>query len=635
MKRFYFTILCVVLSLSGCVTPDNGLDDKPMDGRTTLTATTSQLKITTSEAVLEGSAEHSWTTTTHIGAFGKEGGNNAKYTLFNSYDGAAEGLFYGAEVKGMVYAYYPYDEEVTADGSKVTLTIPATQIYNSDLLAQFEQHNNIYVATSTDGVLDFGYLYGCLGIQIKGDFAINSVVLKSDNQPLAGRVAFDFENEMEASAVARSLYSLTVKCEEPVVVTEESAALLYAMLPPATYSNLTIEINTNKGTISKRFNGSYVVKRVVSTLSSEEMSSGTIVADFEHLAIGEESEASPRLWSKGATLGLFSEDSKNTPYAIDASSEGKAEAQFVGATANGAITAYYPYSAQASLVDGKLTISASNKQVYRESMLAQFAENTPFMVAKAEAGEKLTFEYVMGLLAVNVKANLKVKYIEISSAKALAGKLVIDTANGYLCSEPESGAKNTITLDASEVLPMVSLTEPKVMYISLPAGEYSDLVVTVTAENGDILSASIDETVTIKRMNLSTIANDITYQTIDVVLEGVDYSKENWSEGDELALYNEARGKGIVSEILDAAGTKKNRVVAIGTPNEPFNVVYPASAAKSLNTTAVIEFPDVQHYVDGSLAKESQIYLGRSVEGSAFCFGGCGIGLLLASSVCP
>ena len=617
MKRFYFTILCVVLSLSGCVTPDSGLDDKPMDGRTTLTATTSQLKITTSEAVLEGSAEHSWTTTTHIGAFGKEGGNNAKYTLFKSYDGAAEGLFYGAEVKGMVYAYYPYDEEVTADGSKVTLTIPATQIYNSDLLAQFEQHNNIYVATSTDGVLDFGYLYGCLGIQIKGDFAINSVVLKSDNQPLAGRVAFDFENEMEASAVARSLYSLTVKCEEPVVVTEESAALLYAMLPPATYSNLTIEINTNKGTISKRLNGSYVVKRVVSTLSSEEMSSGTIVADFEHLAIGEESEASPRLWSKGATLGLFSEDSKNTPYAIDASSVGKAEAQFVGATANGAITAYYPYSAQASLVDGKLTISSSNKQVYRESMLAQFAENTPFMVAKAEAGEKLTFEYVMGLLAVNVKANLKVKYIEISSAKPLAGKLVFDTANGYLCSEPESGAKNTITLDASEVLPMVSLTEPKVMYVSLPAGEYNDLVVTVTAENGDILSASIDETVTIKRMNLSTIANDITYQTIDVVLEAVDYSKENWSEGDELALYNEARGKGIVSEILDVAGTKKNRVVAIGTPNEPFNVVYPASAAKSLNTTAVIEFPDVQHYVDGSLAKESQIYLGRSVEGSA------------------
>ena len=617
MKRFYFTILCVVLSLSGCVTPDNGLDDKPMDGRTTLTATTSQLKITTSEAVLEGSADHTWTTTTHIGAFGKEGGNNAKYSLFKSYDGAAEGLFYGAELKGDVYAYYPYNKDVTAEGSKVALIIPDTQTYNSDLLAQFEQHNNLYVAKSSDGVLDFGYLYGCLGIQVKGDFSINSIVLSSDNQPLAGRVAFDFENDMEASAVARSLYSLTLNCEEPVVATEESPALLYALLPPATYSNLMITINTNKGVLSKRLNGSCVVKRVVSTLSSEEMSSGTIVADFEPLAIGEEVEATPRLWSKGATLGVFSEDSKNTPYAIAASSEGKAEAQFVGVTANGAITAYYPYSAQTSLAEGKLTISASNKQVYNESMIAQFIENTPFMVAKAEAGEKLTFEYVMGVLAVNIKANLRIKYIEVSSAKPLAGKLVIDTANGYLCSEPESGAKNTITLDVSAVLPEVSLDSPKMMYVSLPAGEYDDLVVTVTAENGDTLSAAVEEKISIKRMDLSTVANDITYQTIDIVLEDVNYSKESWNAGDELAIYNEARGKGIVSEILDAAGTKKNRIVAIGTPNEPFNVVYPASAAKSLNTSAVLTFPEVQHYVNGTLAQESQIYLGRSVEGVA------------------
>ena len=99
------------------------------------------------------------------------------------------------------------------------------------------------------------------------------------------------------------------------------------------------------------------------------------VADFEHLAIGEESEASPRLWSKGATLGVFSEDSKNTPYAIAASSEGKAEAQFVGVTANGAVTAYLPYSAQTSLADGKLTISASptNPRIHFSS----FNKNNP------------------------------------------------------------------------------------------------------------------------------------------------------------------------------------------------------------------------------------------------------------------
>ena len=617
MKRFYFTILCVVLSLSGCVTPDNGVDEVPTNGRTTLTATTSQLKITTAEALLESETTHTWNTLTHIGVFGKEGGENAKYSLFNSYDGAAEGLFYGAEVKGDIYAYYPYDKDVTAEGSKISLTLPDTQNYNADLVAQFEQHNNLYVAKSTDGIVDFGYLYGSLAIQVKGNFTVRSITLSSSSQPLAGRIAFDFENDMEASAVARSLYSLTVACGEGVVATDEAPALIHALLPSATYTDLAITVKTDKGEISKKLNGAYTVKRVTSLQCTEAMSSGTIVADFESLTLGELVEATPRTWAKGATIGVFSEDSKNTLYAIESSSVGKAEAQFVGATASGDIVAYYPYNAQASLSEGKLTISTDSKQTYNPSLLSQFVENTPLMVAKATTGEKLSFEYVMGVLAVNVKANLKIRHIEVSSSKPLAGRLVFDTANDYLCSEAESGAKQIITLDASAELPEASLDAPKMFYISLPAGEYDDLAVTVTADNGETLTATVAEKVIIKRMNLATIAEDITYQTIDIVLEDVEYGKVAWSEGDQLSIYNEARGKGIVSTILGAAGSKRNRVVAVGTPNEPFNVAYPASAVKSLDTKATITFPESQLYTEEAVAKESQIYVGRSREGVA------------------
>lgn len=617
MKRFYFTILCVVLSLSGCVTPDNGVDEVPTNGRTTLTATTSQLKITTAEALLESETTHTWNTLTHIGVFGKEGGENAKYSLFNSYDGAAEGLFYGAEVKGDIYAYYPYDKDVTAEGSKISLTLPNTQNYNADLVAQFEQHNNLYVAKSTDGVVDFGYLYGSLDIQVKGNFTVRSITLSSSSQPLAGRIAFDFENDMEASAVARSLYSLTVDCGEGVVATDEAPALIHALLPSATYTDLAITVKTDKGEISKRLNGAYTVKRVTSLQCTEAMSSGTIVADFESLTLGELVEATPRTWAKGATIGVFSEDSKNTLYAIESSSVGKAEAQFVGATANGDIVAYYPYNAQASLSEGKLTISTDSKQTYNPSLLSQFVENTPLMVAKAATGEKLSFEYVMGVLAVNVKANLRIKHIEVGSSKPLAGRLVFDTANDYLCSEAESGAKQIITLDTSAELPEASLDAPKMFYISLPAGEYDDLAVTVTADNGETLTATVAEKVIIKRMNLATIAEDITYQTIDIVLEDVEYGKVAWSEGDQLSIYNEARGKGIVSTILSAAGSKRNRVVAVGTPNEPFNVAYPASAVKSLDTKTTITFPESQLYTEEAVAKESQIYVGRSKEGVA------------------
>ncbi len=613
MGRFYFTILCVAISLSGCQIPDSGVDEAPSNGRTTLTAKTLQLKISTPEGVQESEIDHTWNTTSHIGVFGKEGGGNAKYSLFNSYDGAAEGLFYGAEVKGDVYAYYPYNKDVTADGSKILLTIPDTQTYNSSLLAQFEQHNKLYVAKSTDGIVDFGYLYGCLGIRIKGDFNVHSVTLSCDNQPLAGRIAFDFENDMKASASARSLYSLTIGCDEALAASE--GALLYALLPPATYSNLTIKVKTDKGEISKRLNGSYSVKRVTSTICEETMSSGTIDADFERLTIGELSETEPRKWKQGAMIGLFSAESNNTLYAIKSESVGAEVAQFVGAAVDGDRVAYYPYNPQTSFAEGKLTIQSGSEQIYNESLLTQFIDATPFMVAKATADEKLSFEYVMGLMAIRVKANVDIKYVEVSSSKPLAGKLVVDIDNGYICSEAQSGTKHSITLDVSGKSLVASLDVPRMVYVSLPAGEYDDLSVVVTAEDGETLSAVIADKVTIKRMNISTIAEDITYQTIDVVLEKVAYGKKAWSEGDELSLYNVTREKSFTSPVLSAAGGNTNKVVAVGTPDELYNAVYPASAAKSLNSVATVVFPVEQHYVDGSLAKESHIYVGRSKDG--------------------
>lgn len=615
MKRFYFTILCVVLSLSACVTPDAGIEDQPTNGRTTLTAVTSQLKITTPEAVLEGATGHTWSTEMHIGAFGKEGGENAKYSLFNSYEGAAEGLFYGAEVKGDIYAYYPYNKEVAIDGSKVALIIPDTQKYDADLIEQFNQHNNIYVAKSVDGNLEFGYIYGYLGIQINGNFTVKSVKLTSKDAPLAGRVAFDFDNEMRASAVARSLYAYTIDCGEGIVATEEAPAKVYALLPPATYANLSVEIVTDKGVLAKALNGTYEVVRLHSALSEEQMSSGTIVADFETLSLGDLAEVEPRKWGEGATVGVFSENSKNTRFAIEASSVGGTEAQFVGAEAKGAVVAYYPYAAQTTYTDGKLQLSADNKQIYNENLLTQFAESAPFMVAKAEEGEKLSFEYVMGVLGLNIRANVNIKYVEVSSSKPLAGKLLIDTANGYLCSAPESGSKNTITLDASALLPTASLDAPRKMYVSLPAGEYDDLQVTVTSENGDILAKSVSEKVTIQRMNLATIAEDITYQTIDITLEEVEYAKSAWVEGDKVALYSEARGKGIVSDLLSPMGSAKNSIIVVGTTDEPYNLAYPASAVKSLGSSAVVEFPAVQKYNGEQVAAASQIYVGRNNGG--------------------
>ncbi len=614
MKRLYFTLLCVVLSLSGCVQPDSGVDTSATPGHTTIKATTAQLQLTLHNEVLVGSNDHIWSKSCYIGAFGSEGGKNAKYTLFNDYDGAVEGLFYGAELKGNIYAYYPYSKEVTADGSKVALAIPDTQTYNADLVSQFEQNSKILVAKSTDGNVALDHLYGCLGISIKGDFTVQSIKLTSANQPLAGRVAFDFENDMEASAVARSLYSLTLDCGEGVQTSEENPATLYVMLPPATYSTLSIEIATSAGVLTKQFNGSYTVKRVTAATSEEEMSSGTIVADFTTLTLGEQSEASPRTWKAGAEIGVFSENSKNTKFSLAAASADKAQGEFVGATSVGNVVAYYPYSANATLVDGILTLTANDTQLYNSNLLVQFIDSTPFMVAQGEEGANLSFEYVMGVVGVRVKADVKVKHITITSAKPLAGKLLVDTANGYACSAAEVGSKSIITLDASAVLPQTLMSAPQTFYLTLPIGEYDDLDITVTTDDGSTLMKRVTDKVVVNKMDISTIENDITYQTIDITLEDVELAKSGWADNDYVAVYDANRGQLITSQVKIKSALECS-IVAPGMPDEVYNLVYPASAATSLDSKAVVEFPAVQNYTKKSLDEAMHIYVGRSQNG--------------------
>ena len=616
MKRLYFTLLCVVLSLSGCVQPDNGVDTPATPGHTTIKATTAQLQLTLplTQEVLVGSNDHVWSTGNYIGAFGSEGGKNAKYTLFNDYDGAVEGLFYGAELKGNIYAYYPYSKDATAEGSKVALTIPDTQTYDADLVAQFEQNSKILVAKSTDGNVALDHLYGCLGISIKGNFTVQSITLTSANQPLAGRVAFDFENDMEASAVARSLYSLTLDCGAGVQTSEEEPATLYVMLPPATYSALSIEIVTSVGVLTKKLNGAYTVKRVTAATSEEQMSSGTIVADFTALTLGTESEASPRTWTAGAEIGIFSENSKNTKFSLAAASAGKAKGEFVGAASTGNVLAYYPYSANATLAEGVLTLTAKDTQLYNSNLLSQFITSTPFMVAQGEEGADLSFEYVMGVVGVRVSADVKVKYITLTSAKPLAGKLLIDTANGYACSAAEVGTKSIITLDASAVLPQTSMAAPQTFYLALPVGEYDDLDIAVTTDDGSTLMKKVDDKVFVNKMELSTLAEDITYQTIDIVLEDIEFAKSNWSAEDYVAVYDASRGKLITSQV-NVKSALQGSVVAPGMPEELYNLVYPASAATSLDSKAVVTFPVVQNYNAEAIDKATHIYVGRSQNG--------------------
>ena len=178
------------------------------------------------------------------------------------------------------------------------------------------------------------------------------------------------------------------------------------------------------------------------------MSSGTIVADFTALTLGEQSEASPRTWKAGAEIGIFSENSKNTKFSLAASSAGKAQGEFVGAASTGAVTAYYPYSANATLVDGVLTLTANDTQLYNSDLLAQFVDSTPFMVAQGEEGADLSVgsRYVTGVNVVNwPMGRVLMSYFASKYVRIVTGLPIHDTTAGFKCYRRE--VLETIELD--------------------------------------------------------------------------------------------------------------------------------------------------------------------------------------------
>jgi hypothetical protein len=158
------------------------------------------------------------------------------------------------------------------------------------------------------------------------------------------------------------------------------------------------------------------------------------------------------------------------------------------------------------------------------------------------------------------------------------------------------------------------MANPQTFYLTLPAGEYDDLNIAVTSDDGSSLIKNIGDKVVINKMNLSTLSEDITYQTINVELEDVEFAKSGWSADDYVAVYDATRGK-LINSNVTVKSSLEGRIVAPGTPEEVYHLVYPASAVTSLDSKAVVEFPAVQTYTNEAIDKAAHIYIGRSEGG--------------------
>lgn len=471
----------VSLFLAGCVSPEEGLEQRPpLEGRTVLTAEIPPLKITRGlDAPLQSTDEHVWGEQMHLGVFDAQGSQNVKYTLFKASEGSVEGKFYGTEVKGNVYAYYPYDEEITADASKLSFPLEPVQTYNPDVLSQFKRYSRYHVAMTPEDHLEFSHLYGVLGFRIKGNFNILSVRISSESQPLAGRVAFDFENDMQAHPAAGSEYVLTIDCGEGVATTEENPTIVYALLPAATYGSLTVEVVTDiEDKIVRELAGDIVVGRMTLDDMDENIAYETVDVTLENVAVAKSA------WEQGDKIVIYS-PSRDKSQTVDLyrAAGGLDNSILAIGNATEQYSVVYPASAVQQMGQ-KATVLFPTEQAYSENGICAASQ---IYAGRCEEG-KGDMYLVTSILGVNVEApeDCSVSEVKLTSkSAALAGVFEIDME---YTDKPVAVAKqgsNTLTLVLDSHVNLQANTS-KTFYFAVPAGTYAaeDLVVEVNSSLG-------------------------------------------------------------------------------------------------------------------------------------------------------
>lgn len=487
-------LLSVSLFLAGCQNPEEELR-APLQGRTVLTAQILPLEVTRplDTPLQSDETPHSWEKQMHIGAFDRQGSQNVKYTLFSASEGAVQGQFYGPELVGNVYAYYPYEQGITADGSKLVFPLEEVQDHNPDVLEMFKKYSKYHVACSSEDVLEFRPLYGCLAFRVKGNFSVRSLKVTSQTNPLAGRVAFDFEHDMQASAAAGSVYELTINCPERVAASEQNPAIVYALLPAATYNALSVEVFTDKDEkIVRELSSDIVVSRMNLDSVDENIAYETVEITLENVEVAKKS------WENSDQLAIYSPE-RDRSKVVDLYSEAGGLTNSVLAIGNSAEPYNVVYPASAVQQMGNVaTILLPSEQTYSAEATD---ENTHVYAGRCQDGQGELF-LVTSVLAVNVTAPSQcvIEGLSLTSeSTSLAGVFEIDME---YADKPVAVAKNgskTITMNFDAPV-SINAGETKAFYFAVPAGSYAaeDLTVEVKSSLGVPFAAYNSDIATVR-----------------------------------------------------------------------------------------------------------------------------------------
>lgn len=220
--------------------------------------------------------------------------------------------------------------------------------------------------------------------------------------------------------------------------------------------------------------------------------------DFEDLTIA--GSTAEMIWEK--SIGVYgSSKGNNERYILKKAYEGKAVGEYYGPEVSGeSISAYYPYSEDYALFEGKMMYSLSNLQTFdgTATALEQFGRYAGYAYAFREDGNRLRFRYASGVMAVEVHlSNAEtVRSISLVSDSPLAGTGKVDSDMTVTLS---TSAAKSIVLDCGEgVVSKVDDVYTR-FPIVMPAGTYQNVSLVLTLADGTEIVSEIG-TVEIERV---------------------------------------------------------------------------------------------------------------------------------------
>ena len=166
-----------------------------------------------------------------------------------------------------LYAIYPYSSATTFTDNKLNHTL-VSNITLDGSAKVFGDKQNVMVAKNMGGKLSFKHLCGYIEVKLKGTGTVKHVALRSNTRKwdaMSGLGTIDLSDESNPKFTAdaghkKAFNWLYATCSN-VALSKDKATSFYFIVPPRTYENLSICVQTDKGSYAISSNNAIVVNR--------------------------------------------------------------------------------------------------------------------------------------------------------------------------------------------------------------------------------------------------------------------------------------------------------------------------------------------------------------------------------------